>query len=81
MSEVVESLPDTREMGEEGPDLFAVVFASLNETEARPQVGQIVANQLVVDVGHNVVVREEHSRLDTETKIFYLNDLSDLALS
>ena len=64
VSEVVESLPDARELEEEGVDLFAVIFASLGDTEACPQVGKIVANQLVIGVGHNMVVREEHGRLE-----------------
>ena len=60
----VEELTDTREMGEEGPNISDVIFRSLQGTEAGPEVGEIVANQLVVGVGHDMVVSKEYSRLE-----------------
>ena len=60
----VEELVDTRELEEEVPDLPHVISHSLEGTEAGPQVGEIVANQLVVGVGRNMVVSEEYSRLE-----------------
>ena len=59
----VEELVDTRELEEEGPDLSHVISHSLEGSEAGPQVGEIVANQLVIRVGHHMVVREEHCSL------------------
>ena len=63
VSEVAESLPDARKPEEDGGDLSNVKVCSLAKTEAGPQVGEIVTNQPVVGVGHNMVVREEHGHL------------------
>ena len=42
--EVAESLSDTRELEEKGIDPSDVIVGSLEDTEAGPQVGEIVAN-------------------------------------